>query len=63
MVWTMCSLENLQVKVLSRVVVVFIWANAFMYIMYINMAFLQVLHEVTGCIFKVTRNRLRNGHF
>ena len=32
MVWTMCSLENLQVKVLSRVVVVFTRANAFMYI-------------------------------
>ena len=32
MVWSMCSLENLQVKVLSRVVVVFTWANASMYI-------------------------------
>ena len=31
MVWTMCSLENLQVKVLSRVVVVFIRPNALMY--------------------------------
>ena len=30
MAWTMCSLENLQVKVLSRVVVVFTWANVFM---------------------------------
>ena len=31
MVWTMCSLENLQVKVLSGVVVVFTRPNAFMY--------------------------------
>ena len=31
MVWTMCSIENLQAKVLSRVVVVFTRPNVFMY--------------------------------
>ena len=29
MVWTMCSLENFQVTVLSRVVFVFTWPNVF----------------------------------